>query len=76
MKTIRYTEAQIIAPTAEDEHVPGERVLLQHRLRLGCERGESAPHVRHACRQPDLCVRRNRDHPDRPRISRASASGS
>src|SRR6056297_593899 len=32
-------------------------------------------HIRHA-RPPDLCVRRNRDHPDSPRISRASASGS
>ena len=67
---------QIAAPTAKDEHVARERVLLQHRLGLRRERREPPPHVRHACSQPDPRVRRNRDHTDRPRISRASASGS
>ena len=55
---------QITAPAAEDEHVPGKRVLLQHHLRLGRERGEPTPHVGHACRQPHAGVRRDRDHPD------------
>lgn len=43
---------------------------------MGRQRCESPPHVGYACREPDPCVRWNRDHAERPRISRTNASGS
>lgn len=67
---------QIAAATAEDEEVAGERVLLQHGLGHRGQRREARAHVGRPGRQPDLRVHRNRDHPDSPRISRASAWGS
>jgi hypothetical protein len=39
------------------------------------ERRKTLAHVGHPGRQPDPRVRRNRDHAESPRISRASASG-
>lgn len=54
--------------------MPTKRVLLQHRLSLRCQGRKPFAHVRHPSRQPDLCVGRNGDHIDNPRISRASAS--
>ena len=40
------------------------------------QRREPLAHVRNPGRQPDPRVRRNRDHAESPRISRAKASGS
>ena len=67
---------QIAAPTPEDEEMPGERILLQHRLGLRGQRREALAHVRDPGREPDPRVGRHRDHAVRPRISRAKASGS
>ena len=67
---------QIAAVPAVDEHVAGERVLLQRLLGLRRQRREPAPHVGHSRRQPHPRARWNRDHGNRPRISRASTSGS
>ena len=53
-----------------------KRVLPQHRLGLRRQRGEPLVHVGDPGSQPDPRVGRNRDHAVRPRISRASASGS
>ena len=66
----------IAAPATKDEQVAGEGILLERRLGLGRQRREAPAHVRDPCRQPDPRVRRNRDHADKPRISRANALGS
>ncbi len=67
---------QIATAPPEHEEMPGERVLLQHRLSLRRKRRKALAHVGHPGRQPDPRVRRNRDQAVKPRISRASASGS
>ncbi|GLO72462.1 hypothetical protein MACH17_39790 [Phaeobacter inhibens] len=67
---------QITAPTTKDEQVPGEWILLQRLFGLRRQRREPAPHVGHTGSQPDTRVRGYRDHVERPRISRANASGS
>lgn len=67
---------EISAPTTEDKQMAGERILLQRLFGLRCQRRESAPHVGHTSGKPDTRVRWNRYHTERPRMSRASASGS
>jgi len=67
---------KIAAPSPEDKHVAGERILVQGRLGLCRQSGKATPHVGHPGCQPDLRIRRNWDHTDRPRIRRARASGS
>lgn len=41
-----------------------------------CQRCETTSHVSHTGSQPDPRVRWDRNHAERPRINRASASGS
>jgi hypothetical protein len=67
---------QVALPPPEYKHVSIERVLPRRLFRLGRKRGKALAHVRHTGRQPDLRVHWDRDHPDSPRISRASASES
>ena len=67
---------QIATAATEHEQMPGKRVLLQHGLGLRGQRRKALAHVRHPGRKPDPRVGRNRDQTDRPRISRANASGS
>ncbi len=82
-RSSRFTNRQAAWPSHQitftrspHEEMPGERVLLQRRLGLRRQRREAPAHVRHPGRQPDLRGARDRDHPDSPRSSRASASGS
>jgi IS1 family transposase len=63
-------------PPPKDKQVTIERALLRRLLGLGRKCCKALAYVRHPDRQPDLRVHRNRDHPDRPRIRRASALGS
>lgn len=66
-----------VAPaTTEHEEMPGERVLLQHRLGLRRERRKAFAHVGDPRRKPDPRIDWYRDHAVSPRISRAKASGS
>ena len=79
---------QIALPPPKDKQVTIERALSRRLLGLGRKCCKALAHIRHPARhyprtnggqwlaQPDLRVHRNRDHPDSPRISRASASGS
>jgi len=53
---------QIAAPPSEHKQVPRERVFCQRLLRQGGQSVESLPHVSDASCQPDLGLRRNRDH--------------
>ena len=67
---------QIALPAAEYKHMAVERILLRRLLGLSRKRGKALAHVSHSGRQPDLRIQRNRYHPDKPRSSRANASGS
>ena len=42
--------------------MPGVRITRQNLLGLGRKPVEATPHVRHASRKPDLCIRQHRDH--------------
>jgi len=53
---------QITAPTTEYEHVPGERILRQRRLRQCSQAIHAFAHVRHPCGKPYPGARRQRDH--------------
>ena len=56
---------QIAASATERKHVTGERSLFEGRLYQAAKPGEAAPHIGHARRNPDLRVRRRRDHASR-----------
>ena len=66
---------QIAPPTAEDEEMAGERILRQDLLRQGRQTIEALAHVRHAGREPNPGLRRNRDH-DRTSTARSRATAS
>jgi hypothetical protein len=58
----------------EHENVPGEWLLLKHRLHLTTQSIEAAAHVSHAGREPDLGAGWKLDHLRRlSRICRTSA---
>ena len=66
---------QIAAPATKSKHMAGERSLFERRLHQRAQPGEAAPHVGHARRNPDLRVRRRRDHASRHPQHRTQSSG-
>lgn len=52
----------ITSAAAENEDMPGERLLLKHRLHLRAQAIEAAAHIGHAGGDPDLRARRKLDH--------------
>ena len=71
-------------PVAIDISVPAQfpmdrstmAVQTSSDLCHACQGRKASTHIRHPCSQPDLCIGRNRDHGDKARNRRATASGS
>ncbi len=66
----------VASAPAKDEDVTGQWLLLEHRLHLGTQTVEAAPHVRHTSRNPDPGPRRQSNHERRLLSTARTTDGS